>query len=79
MQIFVKTLAGKTITLEIEATDTIKSVKQKIQHMVGALPSRQELIFDGKNLQNNKTINDYNIQNESILYSWVSGQIGGFY
>ena len=68
MQIFIRTLTGKNITIDVEPTDTVQNLKSKIQDSEGIAPVCQQLVFAGNILQDNRTLADYNIQKEATIH-----------
>ena len=67
-QIFIKTLNGETITVKANSTDKIITIKEQIQKKQDISPDHQRLVYAGKQLEDNNTLNDYNIPNNATLH-----------
>ena len=74
MQVYVKTLTGRTTTLEVEPSDSIENIKAKVQDRQGVPPDQQRLIFGGHVLEDGRTLSDYNIQRENIILLLLPGE-----
>jgi len=68
MNVIIKTYSGKAIILEVEPSDIIETLKKKIQEVEGILPDQQILIYAGKELENDRTCFECNIQKHSTLH-----------
>ena len=68
MQLFINTVIGKTIIIDVEPSDSIQIIKIKIQEKEGIRFTHQRLIFAGRQLEDEKTVQDYNIQKDSTIH-----------